>query len=78
MELAKAHWYKGVCGKIHKMNMDLRLALENIRILTGGKTAHHMTNINMPMCLENGALVSNTRENMSVIGGHFLKVLNNH
>ena len=60
VELAKAHWYKGVCGKIHKMNMDLRLALENIRILTGGKTAHHTTNINMSMHLENGELASNT------------------
>jgi len=78
VELAKAHWYKGVCGKIHKMNMDLRLASENIRILTGGKTAHHTTNINMSIRLENGELASNPRENMSVFGAHFHKVLENH
>ena len=78
VELAKAHWYKGVCGKIHKMNMDLRLALENIRILTGGKTAHHTTNINMSIRLENGELASNPRENMTVFGAHFHKVLENH
>jgi hypothetical protein len=58
--------------------MDLRLASENIRILTGGKTAHHTTNINMSICLENGELASNPRENMSVFGAHFHKVLENH
>jgi hypothetical protein len=63
VELAKARWYKGVCGKIHKMNMNPRLAWENIRILTGGKTAHHKTNINMSMRLENGELASNAKEN---------------
>ena len=78
MELAKACWYKEVCGKIHEMNIDLRLAWENIRILTGGKTAHHTTNINMSMRLENGELASNTKENMSVFGAHFHKVINNH
>ena len=41
VEMAKAKWYKGVCSKIHEMNMDPRLAWENIRILTGGKTSHH-------------------------------------
>jgi hypothetical protein len=30
VELAKAKWYKGVCSKIHEMNMDPRLAWENI------------------------------------------------
>ena len=78
MELVKAHWYKGVCGKIHKMNKNPRFAWENIRTLTGGKTAHHKTNINMSMHLENGKLASNAKENMSVFGAHFHKVLNNH
>ncbi len=78
VELAKARWYKGVCGKIHEMNMDPRLAWENIRILTGGKTAHHTSNHNMSMRLENGELASNARENMSVFGAHFHRVLNNH
>jgi len=53
VEIAKAKWYKGVCSKIHEIIMDPRLAWENIRILTGGKTAHHKTNHNMSMCLEN-------------------------
>jgi hypothetical protein len=78
VELAKARWYKGVCGKIHEMNMDPRLAWENIRILTGGKTAHHTSNHNMSMHLKNGELASNAMENMSVFGAHFHKVLNNH
>jgi len=78
VELTKARWYKGVCGKIHEMNMDPRLAWENIRILTGGKTAHHQTNINMSMHLENGELASNAKESMSVFGAHFHKVLSNH
>ncbi len=51
VELAKAKWYKGICGKIYEMNMDPCLAWENIRILTGGKTAHHKTNLNMSMHL---------------------------
>jgi hypothetical protein len=58
--------------------MDPRLAWENIRILTGGETAHHTTNINMSMRLENGEFASNAKENMSVFGAHFHKVLNNH
>jgi hypothetical protein len=44
----------------------------------GRETAHHKTNINMAMKLENGDLASNTKENMSVFGMHFHKVLNNH
>ena len=32
----------------------------------------------MSMRLENGELVSNAKENMSVFGAHFHKVLNNH
>ncbi len=78
MELEKARWYKGICEKIHKMSMDPRLAWENIRILTGGETAQHKTNINMSMRLESGDLALNAKENMSVFGAHFQKVLNNH
>ena len=78
VELTKACWYKGVCAKIHEINMDPWLAWENNHILSGGKTAHHMTNLNMSMRLENGELASNARENMSVFGVHFHKVLNNH
>jgi hypothetical protein len=44
----------------------------------GGETAHHKTNINMAMKLENSDLASNTKENMSIFGMHFHKVLNNH
>ncbi len=76
--LAKARWYKNICGKIHNMKMDPHLAWENIRILAGGKTAHHKTNLNMSMHLRNGKLASNAKENMSVFGAHFTKVLNNH
>ncbi len=57
--------------------MNPCLAWENIRILTGGKTAHHKTNLNMSMRLENRELASNVKENMSVLGMHFNKVLNN-
>ena len=78
MEFAKARWYKRICGKIHEMNMDPRLTWENFCILTGSKTAHHKTNLNMSMCLENGEHASNAKENMSVFGAHFNKVLNNH
>jgi len=78
VEMAKAKWYKGVCSKIHEMNMDPGLAWENIRILTGGETAHHKTNHSMSMRLKNGKLASNAKENMSVFGMHFDKVLNNH
>jgi hypothetical protein len=45
-------------------------------MLTGGKTAHHKTNLNMS--LANGELSSNAKENMSVFRVHFNKVLNNH
>jgi len=78
VELAKARWYKGICEKNHEINMDPRLAWENIRTLTGGETAHHTSNINMAMHLKNGDLASNARENMSVFGTHFHKVRNNH
>ena len=59
------------------MQFDLCLAWENINLLAGGKTAHHKTNINMAMKLENGDLASNAKENMSVFSLHFHKVLNN-
>jgi hypothetical protein len=58
--------------------MDPRLAWENIHILTGGETAHHKTNLNMSMHLATGELASNAKENMSVFGAHFDKVLSNH
>ena len=47
--------------------MDPWITWENIRI-TGGNTAHHKTNLNMSMRLENRELTLNARENM----------LNNH
>ena len=78
VELAKARWYKEICEKIHKMSINPRLAWENIRILTGGETAHHKTNLNMSMRLASGELASNAKENMSVFGLHFTNVLNNH
>jgi hypothetical protein len=78
VELAKASWYKGICNKIHKMSMDPRLAWVNIRILTGGKKAHHKTNLNMSMRLESGELASNAKENMPVFGLNFTNVQNNH
>jgi hypothetical protein len=78
VELAKARWYKGICEKIHKMSINPHLVWENIQILTGGKTAHHKTNLNMSMRLANGKLASNAKENMSVFGAHFNKLLNNH
>ncbi len=60
------------------MRMDPRQAWENIRLLTDGETAHHKTNINMAMKLESRDLASNAKENMSVFGMHFHKVLNTH
>ncbi len=60
------------------MSIDLQLAWENICILTDGETAHHKTNLNMSMCLKNGELTSNAKENMSVFEMNFNKVLNNH
>jgi hypothetical protein len=59
------------------MQFNLCLVWENINLLAGGKTAHHKTNINMAMKLENGDLASNAKENMSVFSLHFHKVLNN-
>ncbi len=59
------------------MRLDPCLAWENICILTGGETAHHST-INMSMHLATGELASNAKDNMSVFGAHFDKVLNNH
>jgi hypothetical protein len=59
------------------MRFNLRLAWENIRLLGGGETAHHKTNINMAMKLKTGDLASTAKENMSVFSLHFHKVLNN-
>jgi len=78
VELAKARWYKGIWEKIHEMSMNPRLAWENIRIHTGGETAHHKTNLNMSMRLTSGEFASNAKENMSVFGLHFTNVINNH
>ena len=78
VELAKARWYKGICEKIHEMSMNLSLVWENIRILTGGETAHHKTNLNMSMRQASDEFASNAKENMSVFGLHFTNVLNNH
>ncbi len=55
--------------------MNSRLAWENIRLLTGGETAHHKTNVNMTMKLESGDLASNAKENMSIFRMHFHNVL---
>ncbi len=60
------------------MRMDPHLAWENNCILTGSETVHHKTNLNMSMCLATGELASNAKENMSVFGAHFDKVLNNY
>jgi hypothetical protein len=78
VDLAKARWYSGICSNIHNMRFNPRLAWENIRLLTGGETAHHKNNINMAMKLDTGDLASNAKENMSVFSLHFHKVLNNH
>ncbi len=78
VELAKACWYSRICRKIHNMRMNPCLAWKNIRILTGGETAHHRMTINMAMKMEDVTLASNAKENMSVFGMHFHKVLNNH
>ena len=76
VELAKAQWYSSICANIHNMGINPRLAWENICILTDGETAHHKTNINMAMKLDNGELASNSKENMSAFSMHFHKVLN--
>ena len=78
VDLAKARWYSRICSNIHNMQFNPRLAWENINLLTGGETAHHKTNINMAMKLDNGDLASNAKENMSVFSMHLHKVLNNH
>ncbi len=53
------------------MRFNPHLAWDNITLLAGGKTAHHKTNINMAMKLDNGDLAS-------IFSMHFHKVLNNH
>ena len=75
VELAKARWYSSICANIHNMGINPQLAWENIRLLTDG-AAHHKTNINMAMKLDNGKLASSAKENMSVFSMHFHKVLN--
>ncbi len=78
VDLAKAQLYSGICTNIHNMRMNLRLVWENMRLLTGRETAHHKTTINMAIKLENGNLASYAKENMSIFGVHFHKVLNTH
>jgi hypothetical protein len=78
VDLAKARWYSGICSNIHSMRFNPRLAWENITLLASGETAHHKTNINMAMKLDNSDLASNAKENMSIFCMHFHKVLNNH
>ena len=53
-------------------------ACDSNHAFAGGETAHHKTNINMAMKLDNGDLSSNAKENMSTFSMHFHKVLNNH
>ena len=77
VDLAKARWYSVICSNIHNMRFNPCLAWENINLLADGETAHHNTNINTAMKLENGDLASNAKEIMSVFSLHFRKVLNN-
>ena len=49
VSLAKANWYGHLCSNIHKMSMNPRLAWDNIRLPTNGKSAHHPTTTNMSM-----------------------------
>ena len=76
--LAKSRWYSNICGRIHDMRMNPRLAWGNIRTLTGGESAHHKRVINMAMKLPDGSLATNSKENMSVFAPHFSNVYNNH
>ena len=77
VELAKASWYSGICANIHNMGINPQLAWENIRLLTGGETTHHKTNINMAMKLDTSKLASNAKENILIFCMHFHKVLRN-
>ncbi len=63
VNLAKAHWYSGICSNIHNMRFN---------------PCQDKTNINMAMRLKNCDLASNAKENMSVFSSHFHNVLNNH
>jgi hypothetical protein len=76
--LAKLRWYSNICLHIHDMHVNPWLAWEYIRILTGGKMAHHKKLINMAMRLHNGTLASNSSENMVVFGLHFERMFSNH
>ncbi len=75
---AKATWYADICQKIHDMRMEPRLAWENIRLLTKGKSAHHQRQTTMAMRLPDGTQATNASENMSVFAPHFQQVYNNH
>jgi hypothetical protein len=46
--LAKLPWYSHVCLHIHDMRMDPWVAWEYIRILRGGKAAHHKNQSTWP------------------------------
>ncbi len=76
--LAKLHWYSHVCSHIHDMCMNPRVAWEYIRILRGGKAAHHKKSVNMAMRLPDGSLVASSTKNMSIFGPHFERVFSNH
>jgi hypothetical protein len=78
VSLAKSKWYADLCQKIHDMGMNPRLAWEHIRMLMGGKSAHHNKIKNMAMRLPDGRLAKNAAENMSVMYPHFQRVFNNH
>ena len=76
--LAKSRWYSNICSHIHDMQVNPRLAWGNIRILTGGETAHHKKSVNMAMRFPDGTLASNSSKNMAVFGPHFERVFSNH
>jgi hypothetical protein len=60
------------------MAMNPRIAWEHILLLTGGTRVHHKKKVTMAMKMVDGKLATNGKENMSVFGPHFNRVLNNH
>ncbi len=76
--LAKLHWYSHVCLHIHNMRMNPQVAWEYIRILRGGKAAHHKKSVNMAMRLPDGSLAASSTKNMSVFGLYFERVFSSH
>jgi hypothetical protein len=77
--LAKSHWYSNICSHIHDTRVNPRLAWENIRILTGGRSAHHKKSVNMAMRLPDGSLASKgSNNNMAVFVPHFERVFSIH